>query len=88
MMQSAEQLVQSLSAVKPLELQAVSLLRDLRSQTGEWFPTTLDTETQSQVMAATTELIRYTQSCQDALRRLSHVQPIPLMDIRLDTFPL
>jgi len=75
---SISQLLQSLEAIPPLELGAVSLLSELHPQTGEWFPSTLTPETRQQVIAATVELVAYTQRCTDMARRLNHLQPIPL----------
>ena len=72
------QLIQSLEAIEPLELEAVSLLQTLRPQTGEWFPTHLTPEAKTQVIAATVELVGYTKCCADMARRLAHLQPVPL----------
>jgi hypothetical protein len=73
-----EQLVESLEAIPPLELGAVSLLANLRAETGEWFPTNLTDEAKSQVITATVELVGYTKRCAEMGRRLSTLQPIPL----------
>jgi len=73
-----EQLVQSLEAIPPLELGAVSLLSTLRAETGEWFPTNLSDEARSQVITATVELVGYTKRCAEMGRRLSTLQPVPL----------
>ena len=73
-----EQLIQSLNAIQPLELEAVSLLSNLRAETGEWFPTNLTNEAKLQVITATVELVGYTKRCAEMGRRLSTLQPIPL----------
>ena len=73
-----EQLVQSLEAIPRLKLGAVSLLSNLRAETGEWFPTNLNDEAKSQVITATVELVGYTKRCAEMGRRLSTLQPIPL----------
>jgi len=71
-------LIQSFESIDPLELQAIDLLKILRPQTGEWFPTTLDPDAKSQVVAATVELVEYTRRCAEMARRLNHLQPVPL----------
>lgn len=73
-----DQLIQSLEAIPPLELEAVSLLSNLRTETGEWFPTNLTDEAKSQVITATVELVGYTKRCAEMGRRLSTLQPVPL----------
>jgi len=73
-----EQLIQSLEAIPPLKLEAVSLLSELRPQTGEWFPTNLTGEHKPKIIAATVELVGYTQRCAAMGRRLSHLQAVPL----------
>lgn len=73
-----EQLIHSLETVPPLELGAVSLLSELRPPTGEWFPTTFTPEAKTQVIAATVELVAYTQRCAAMGRRLAHLPAIPL----------
>lgn len=72
------QLLHSLEGVEPLELGAVSLLSELRPQTGEWFPTHLTPEAKTQVIAATVELVAYSKRCADIARRLNHLSAIPL----------
>jgi hypothetical protein len=72
-----EQLIQSLETIPPLELGAVSLLSNLRAETGEWFPTNLTDEAKSQVITATVELVGYTKRCAEMGRRLSTLQPVP-----------
>ncbi|MBZ0309669.1 MAG: hypothetical protein K8I82_26630 [Anaerolineae bacterium] len=73
-----EQLVHSLEAIPPLELGAVSLLSELRPATGEWFPTNFTPEVKTQVIAATVELVAYTQRCAAMGRRLAHLPAMPL----------
>lgn len=73
-----EQLIHSLEAIPPLELGAISLLSELRPLTGDWFPTHLTPEAKTQVIAATVELLAYTQRCAEMGRRLAHLPAIPL----------
>lgn len=74
-------LMDSLERLQPLELEAVSLLHTLRSQTGEWLPTTLTPEIKEQVITATVELVAYTRRSANMARLLSQLQPIPLRDV-------
>lgn len=78
---SLHQLITTLETLEPLKLEAVSLLHTLRSQTGEWLPTTLTPETKEQVIAATVELVAYTRRSANMVRLLSHLPPIPLRDV-------
>lgn len=82
-----DELIYSLEAVPPLELSAVSLLCDLRPQIGEWFPTTFTPEARAQVIAASIELVAYTERCAAMGRRLGHLPAMPL-PIRLMEFAL
>ena len=75
---NTKKLIESLKAIHPLELEAVSLLQTLRPQTGEWFPTRLTPEAKTQVVAATVELVGYSKRSADMARRLAHLQPVPL----------
>ncbi|GIK64429.1 MAG: hypothetical protein BroJett018_22230 [Chloroflexota bacterium] len=75
------QLVTTLETLDPLKLEAVNLLQTLRSQTGEWLPTTLTPETKEQVITATVELVAYTRRSANMARLLSQLQPIPLRDV-------
>jgi hypothetical protein len=72
-----ESLLLVLEVITPLELRATNLLTELRSQTGELFPTQLPPEIRPQVITATVELVGYTRRCSEMARRLSHLQPIP-----------
>ena len=71
-------LIENLSACPPLELEAVSLLGELRSATGEWFPSHLIEADKQRVVAATVELVAYTERCASVARRLAHLPPVPL----------
>lgn len=73
-----QQLTESLEAIPPLELEAVRLLSELRPPAGEWFPTNFTPEAKTQVIAATVELVAYTQRCAEMGRRLAHLPAIPL----------
>lgn len=72
-----DQLIQSLEVMQPLELEAISLLTELRPRTGEWFPTHLTPAAKTQVITATVELVSYTKRCAEMARRLSHLQAVP-----------
>ena len=85
---SIDQLIGSLESIPPLELQAIDLLKTLRPQTGEWFPTNLPPDVKPQVVEATIELVDYTRRCANMVRLLSHLQPIPMTDILVDEFVL
>lgn len=78
---SLQTLLQSIERIPPLELTAIHLLSTLRSQTGEWLPTTLTPETKEQVITATVELVAYTRRSANMARLLSQLQPIPLRDV-------
>ncbi len=80
-------LLQCLAEVPPFEPQGVQLLRQLRPQTGEWFPAALPDASTSQVIEATVEIIGYTQRCADAIRKLAQLGPVPL-DLPLVEFAL
>lgn len=81
-------LVELLTSLAPLELEAVTLLPGLRAATGEWFPTSLTAEARTQVIDATVELVAYTRRCAEMARRLSQVPPIPLRNVSLVEFGL
>lgn len=44
----------------------------------QWFPTDFTPEAKTQVIAATVELVAYTQRCAEMGRRLAHLPAIPL----------
>jgi len=73
-----QKIMHSLESLPPLELEAVSLLAELQPQTGSWFPTELTDAQKQQVVTATVELVAYTQRCRQMVRRLSHLEAVPL----------
>jgi len=79
------QLVDCLSQIPPVELQAVRLLNDLRlTATGGWFPT-VPPET---VVSATREIIDYTKSCAALLEKLTSLAPVTLSTVEILEWPL
>ena len=73
-----QKLIDNLASCPPLELEAVSLLGELRPATGEWFPSRLNEADKQRVVAATVELVAYTERCAEVARRLAHLPPVPL----------
>lgn len=82
---TTEYLVECLRQIPPVELKGLELLRRLRLQTGEWFPTGASS---GEVIEATTQLIAYTQACSTAANRLERLTPVLLTDISVVEFPL
>jgi len=80
------ELVDCLSQIPPVELQAVRLLNDLRltATGGGWFPT-VPPET---VVSATREIIDYTKSCAALLEKLTSLTPITLSTVEILEWPL
>ncbi|MCC7447117.1 MAG: hypothetical protein IT324_06860 [Anaerolineae bacterium] len=68
-------LLDCLGRIPPVELQGLELLRQFQPQTGVYFPQ-LPAEA---VCDATIELIDYTQSCQQTVRKLQALPPTPLL---------
>ncbi len=79
-------LVNCLSQVPPVELQAVTLLRELRctSATGGWFPAVQP----DCVVEATRQLIDYIKSCATLLDKLKYLAPITLPMLEIPEWPL
>ena len=79
------QLVDCLSQIPPVELQAVTLLNDLRfTMTGGWFPTVLP----EVAVSATREIIDYTKSCAALLEKLTSLAPVTLSTVEILEWPL
>jgi hypothetical protein len=79
------QLMDCLSQIPPVELQAVKLLNDLRlTATSGWFPT-VPPET---VVSATREIIDYTKSCAVLLEKLTSLAPVTLSTVEILEWPL
>lgn len=78
-------LVDCLSHVPPVELQAVRLLQDLPpTSAGGWFPTVPP----ECVVEATQELIIYTKSCAALADKLKYLAPIVLPTLEIPEWPL
>lgn len=79
-------LADCLSQLPPVELQAVTLLRDARqmAETGDVLPTVPP----DQIAAATTELIAYTKACAALLRNLAYLTPVILPNLECPSWPL
>ena len=67
-------LLDCLGRIPPVELKGLELLRQFQPQTGAYFPQ-LPAEA---IRDATIELIDYTQTCLQAVRKLQALPPIPL----------
>ena len=79
------ELVDCLSQIPPVELQAVKLLNDLRlNATGGWFPTVPP----DAVVSATREIIDYTKSCAALLEKLTSLAPVTLSTVEILEWPL
>ena len=78
-------LLDCLSQISPVELQAVRLLNDLRlTAMGGWFPT-VPPET---VVNATREIIDYTKLCAALLEKLASLAPVTLSTVEILEWPL
>jgi len=77
-----------IEALPPLALLGLSLLRQPHDvdtdQQGQWFPTVVPSE---QIVAATLELIAYTDRCRAVAHKLVDVRPIPC-DFPIAEYPL
>jgi len=77
-----------IEALPPLALLGLSLLRQAHDvntdQQGQWFPAKVSSE---QVIAATLELIAYTDRCRAVAHKLVDVRPIPF-DFPIIEYPL
>lgn len=78
-------LLDCLSQIPPLVLQAVVLLQEQRRTTnGSWFPTVPP----GCVAEAAQELIAYTRSCVALTDRLQYLPPVMIPDLEIPTWPL
>jgi hypothetical protein len=78
-------LVDCLSQIPPVELQAVKLLNDLRLTTlGGWFPTVPP----ESVVNTTREIIDYTKLCAALLEKLTSLAPVILSTVEILEWPL
>ena len=81
----AQGLVDCLSQIPPVELQAMRLLRELpRSSAGDWFPEVPPND----VATATCELIEYTQACAALIEKLKYLAPVILATLDIPEWPL
>ncbi len=80
---SMDGLVDCLSQVPPIELEAVRLLHALPAM-GGWFPTVPP----DCLVAATQELITYTKDCAALLDKLTYLPPIILSTVEIPEWPL
>jgi len=81
----ARGLVDCLSQIPPIELQAVELLCSLpRNPTGGWFPIVPP----ECVAQATQQLIAYTRSCAALLDKLKYLPPTTLPTLEIPEWPL
>lgn len=81
----AQGLVNCLSQIPPVELQAVRLLHDARlTVSGGWFPTVPP----DCIAQATQELITYTQACAALLDKLKYLAPIIIPTLEIPEWPL
>jgi len=82
---NAAELEDCLRQIPPVELLAVTLLREQRQYaTGGWCPTVPP----ECVAEATQELIAYTQACAALVDRLHHLSPVTLSTLESPSWPL
>ena len=81
----AQGLVDCLSQIPPVELQAMRLLRELpRSSADGWFPAVPPND----VATATCELIEYIQLCAALVEKLKYLVPVTLPMLEIPEWPL
>ena len=69
------QLRDILTAVEPVELKGLALLRRRRPRPGQWFPG----DVSPRVLAeAATEMMDYMSGCERAIENLKKLPPVPL----------
>jgi hypothetical protein len=73
-----------LSAVEPVELKGLALLRRRRPPTGSWFPAGISPCATAE---AASEMMAYMQGCQRAMENLKKLPPVPL-GIPVEEWPL
>ena len=84
--EDVQRFIDCLSQIPPVELQAVTLLREARQMAamGGTFPAVLpDT-----LAAATTELIAYTKACAALIGKLAYLSPVILPELECPAWPL
>jgi hypothetical protein len=68
------QLADILSAVEPVELKGLALIRRRRPHPGQWFPE----DVRARLLAeAATEMMDYMSGCERAMENLKRLPPIP-----------
>ena len=81
----AQGLVDCLSQIPPVELEAVRLIRTLPlTSTGGWFPAV----TPDCVAEAACELIAYTKACAALTDKLQYLSPVILPTLDIPEWPL
>jgi hypothetical protein len=80
---TATTLADILTAVEPVELKGVALLR--RCRPTPFFPAGLNP---AELAEAAVEIIDYTRACEASLRRLKDLRPIPLTGVAVEEFSL
>lgn len=76
-MLSQTALLETVLELPPAELKAVGLLRLHRPAPGRFFPHAAPIA-DSELIAATIQLMDYGERCTDAIKKLRHVRPVPL----------
>ena len=67
-------LIAILSAVEPVDLKGLALLRRRRPRPGHWLPTGVSSRALAE---ASTQMIAYMQSCERAAKHLEALRPVP-----------
>ncbi len=67
-------LIAILSAVEPVDLKGLALLRRRQLRPGHWFPTDVSSRALAE---ASTQMIAYMQSCERAAKHLEALRPVP-----------
>ena len=84
-----EDLMACLSELPAVELKAVQLLRELTAFSGGTvFPPPVPPQRKAEAVEATVELIGYSQRCTEVVRKVSQLQPVPLLDESLVEYVL
>jgi len=78
-------LVECLSAMPPMTLLGVELLRELRPITGQMLPVGAPAD---KVLEATLQMIRYADACAQACGRLQSLLSVPLLGVSMVEFCL
>ncbi len=81
----AKGLVDCLSQIPPIKLQAVTMLHEMRQATiGGWFPA-VPPDT---IAAATSEIIAYTKACASLVGKLAYLSPVIIPGLECPQWPL